>query len=208
MVSKILTMNVEMEDARAERDKNEMKVAQLSLIETENENLETDIQTARAQFFPMMTSDEVDKYMTGLILDYGLSSYDLNITMPTEEAVVEPYEYSEKAKQEAMEPETTAPAPSTEADAQASEEAETTVAMPEEKISTGIYAVSVAMRVGGSRENIDRLIDKLSASDKELHLLGYSWGNERSISYNDDGTYEINTNRTITLQLMLFMCEE
>lgn len=191
-VSKIISINMEIQDAEAERDENEMKLAQLLLVETENQNIESEIATARADFFPVMTSDQVDKYVTELILDYNLYAYDLNIIMPTEEAEVNPYQYSAKAAlQETTE----------------AQIADSGIENAEE-IQTGIYEVSVTVRVGGEREHIQQLIDDLSATEQKLHLNSYSWGSERSISYNEDGTYEVDTNQTMTMTIHLYMCEE
>lgn len=214
IISGIITTNIEIQDAQAKRDENEIKITQVSLIEMENENIEKEITSKKAKFFPMMTSDQVDKYMTGLILDYNLYAYDLNIVMPTEEAAMEPYQYSQRAEQLAMQENEEATDASAEdaatEDNGVTDSAEDAVAEWNslEDVPTGIYAVSVTMRVGGSETDIQRLIDGLSVSGQLIHLSSYDWDSERSITYNDDGSYEITTQRTMTMNLILYMCEE
>lgn len=182
-VSEIISLNMEIRDAQADRDMNEIKIAQAPLLETDNERLQEDMANLKEEFFPVMTNDQVDKYMTGLILDYQLYAYDLSIRTSEEEAEVEPYQYSEKA----------------------AEEEEESV---HEDVSTGIYAVEVTVRVGGDRADLQQLIDDLSVTERRLHLSSYSWDDERSISYHEDGTYEVNTEHTLTMTINLYMCEE
>lgn len=216
IVTKIITTNMELQDAQIERDKNEIKIAQLSLIEMENENLEAEIVDAREDFFPIMTSDQVDKYMTGLILDYNLYAYDLSISMPTDEATVEPYQYSEKAIRLEEESDSASGSDRENSNEDSSngtdgnEDNSKTVSdwNSMEEVETGIYAVSITMRVGGDRADIQQLIDDLSTTEQKLHLNSYSWGTERSVTYNEDRTYEVNTNQTMTMSLNIYMCEE
>lgn len=189
IISKISSINSDIDEAMATRDMNEIKVAQVLMLEEENEEMESDIKISREQFFPVMTSSQVDKYITGLILDYKLTAYDLSIDMPKEEAEVEPYIYSEKAVAE---------------DEAATEDAENTY----ETVPTGIYEVSVTMRVGGDRKNIQQLIDDLSGVTGKIHLTSFSWGEERSVDFDEDGAYEVKTNVTMTISLNLYMCEE
>lgn len=214
-VKGIIAVNEQIADARALRELNEVKIAQAPLIEAENQNMKGDLSDLRGDFFPMMTSAQVDRYLTGLILDYGLYAYDLDIAMPTAEAQVEPYQYSKKAAEAAAQQETAAAASSetgmelehTGADDTQSAELSPETILPED-ISTGIYAVAVSMRVGGEKADIQRLIDDLSQTDEKLHLLSFQWGAEDSMSFEDDGSYEVAKEHTLTMSINLYMCEE
>ena len=78
----------------------------------------------------------------------------------------------------------------------------------DEDVTTGIYEVGVTIRVGGDKANIQRMIDDLSLSEQKLHLLSYNWDEESSISFAEDGTYDVNTDCTLTMSMNLYMCEE
>ncbi|MGN1204296.1 MAG: hypothetical protein ACI4SA_04480 [Lachnospiraceae bacterium] len=202
MVKNIIAYNGQIKDAQARQEMNEIKIAQVSLLETDNEKVEEEMAALKETFYPVMTSDQVDKYMTGLILDYRLYAYDLNINMPEGEAVVEPYQYSEKAVSEEMN------AAMNTSDQTLDENAGETAFSFTDDISTGIYAVEVTMRVGGDREDLERLIDDLSVTDQKMHLCSYSWDEQRSILYHEDGTYDVDMENTLTMTINLYMCEE
>lgn len=209
IISKTISINAEIQEAEALRAENELKVAQLPMLEAESEELEEEIAAARKDFYSEMTSDQVDKYMTGLILDHNLYAYDLAITMPTAEAKLDPYAYSEKANA-AAEEETdstdgTQPDGADEQSGELSSEADW---FGDEDIATGVYAVGVTMRVGGERADLQQLIDEFSKENKKVYLDGYNWESERSIRILEDGSYDIGTDQTLTVNLNLYMCEE
>lgn len=209
IISRTISVNEEIREAEVLREENELKVAQLPMLEAESEELEEDIAAAREDFYSAMTSDQVDKYMTGLILDHNLYAYDLTITMPTAEAKLSPYACSEKANA-AMEEETDSTDGGTQPGAADEQSGEDALAdwYEDEDIPTGIYAVGVTMRVGGERDDLQQLIDEFSKENKKVYLAGYEWESERSIQFLEDGSYDIGTDRTLTINLNLYMCEE
>lgn len=217
VISSIFVTNQAIADGREQENVNSLKMAQVAMLEADNETMEQDMTDLKQTFFPMMTSDQVDKYITGLVLDYHLSAYDLNIVMPESEAVNEPYQYSDKAQE--VPEDDSLPAPGTEAETSvhATESAEAALDSTtesaqlfaeEEAVSTGVYMVEVSAKVGGEEAALERLIDDLSVSDKKQHLLNYSWGEESSLSFAEDGTFQVGTDRTLTMTLDLYMCEE
>lgn len=194
-------------DAQEERFESDLKVAELPMIKAENDELEKKIADEKKTYFQVMTSDQVDKYMTGMMLSYNLYSYDLDIVMPTEEARKEPYRYSARAAEiEALSEEGQADDSDDETDGE--DDDEDAPEADAEDPETGIYAVTVSMRVGGKEENIEKMIDDLSATDKKMHMISYEWDSERSISYNDDGTYEVNSDRILDMEAVIYMCAE
>ena len=211
VVSNIFSVQEQIEDEKALQDMNMVKMAQAPLLVADNEQVETEMAVLKESFFPVMSSAQVDKYMTGLILDYQLYAYDLSISMPQEEAANEPYQFSEKAVLEETEEFV---------DSQADMQADSSVDISEdddfmsetpvfeEDVATGIYKVGVTVRVGGDKANIQRMIDDLSLSKQKLHLISYNWDEENSISFAEDGTYEVSTDCTMTMSMNLYMCEE
>lgn len=207
VVSNIFSVQEQIEDEKALQDMNMVKIAQTPLLVADNEQVETEMATLKESFFPVMSSAQVDKYMTGLILDYQLYAYDLSISMPQEEAVNEPYQFSEKAVLEEMEEYTDSQEDSA-VDTEEDDDFMSETPVFEEDVSAGIYKVGVTVRIGGDKANIQRMIDDLSLSKQKLHLISYNWDEESSISFTEDGTYDVNTNCTLTMSMNLYMCEE
>lgn len=173
---------------------NETKLSMLPMLEVENKKSEEEILTARKEFYKMMTSDEVDKMVTGMALGYNLYAYDLDIHMPDKEADLEPYKFSEKAIQQAMEEEE-------------SFEVENADAY-EDEVTTGIYSVAVTMRLGGEKADLDRMIYDLSVTSKKIHLCSYSFSDSTDLVLTANNTYEYVTRKTLQIKLEIFMCEE
>lgn len=207
VVSNIFSVQEQIEDEKALQDMNMVKMAQTPLLVADNEQVETEMAALKESFFPVMSSAQVDKYMTGLILDYQLYAYDLSISMPQEEAANEPYQFSEKAVLEEMEEYTDSQEDSA-VDTEEDDDFMSETPVFEEDVASGIYKVGVTVRVGGDKENIQRMIDDMSLSKQKLHLLSYNWDEESSISFAEDGTYDVNTNCTLTMSMNLYMCEE
>ncbi|MGN0247602.1 MAG: hypothetical protein ACI4DK_16755 [Lachnospiraceae bacterium] len=207
VVSNIFSVQEQIEDEKALQDMNMVKMAQTPLLVADNEQVETEMAALKESFFPVMSSAQVDKYMTGLILDYQLYAYDLSISMPQEEAANEPYQFSEKAVLEEMEEYTDSQEDSA-VDTEEDDDFMSETPVFEEDVASGIYKVGVTVRVGGDKANIQRMIDDMSLSKQKLHLLSYNWDEESSISFAEDGTYDVNTNCTLTMSMNLYMCEE
>ena len=206
VISNIFSVQEQIEDEQVLMDENVLKVAQAPLYSADNEQIEADMATLKESFFPVMSSAQVDKYMTGLILDYQLYAYDLSINMPQEEAKNEPYQFSEKALISEAEEYSDTQVDTVE-DAE-KEDSMSEMPVYDEDVATGIYEVGVTIRVGGDKANIQRMIDDLSLAEQKLHLISYNWDEENSISFAEDGTYEVSTDCTVTMSMNLYMCEE
>lgn len=194
----------------------DMKIAELPLIEADNKKLEEDILKAREEFYPMMTSSEIDKMFTGMVLDYNLYAYDLDINLSDEVTNLGAYQYSQKyqddinkrfEEQSAVNTETY----EDESDeyniySEYTQEVETTAY---DNSATGIYTAKVGLRVGGTKEDLQKLINDLSSTDKKLRLCTYSWDTVRGTTYSESlGDYEVNTKDILYLTLEFYMCEE
>ena len=195
MVKDILHYNTKITEEQNLKETNELKIAGLPLLEKENESMEEEIRKAKEDYYPMMTSDEIDKLFTGMALDYNLYAYKMDIRMEEEEAVIEPYVYSEKnyklKEEEAMEVE------------------------PLSDIipSTGIYAVQVSMRLGSdSEEDLQSFINDLSVDESRHLIKEYSWeDNSRNvISLKSNGAYDmdIEYEKILNITIDIYMCQE
>ena len=200
---------VEAEDLKAQ---NEMKVMQLPIYEKDNAELEESIVTARQSFYPIMTSDELDKMFTTMVLDYNLYSYFLRISIDDQELQSEPYQYSKKALGIEEEEEEGTPEELDTYDAQSVDNyAEDQYAEPEwedEKPQTGIYEAKVNMQVGGRAEDLQRLIDDLSVQKDKMLLNSYSWSRTDNVFMNETGEYEVDNQNRVEFSVSLFMYKE
>lgn len=207
IVKSIHETDQQIEDAKMLKQENDMKINMLPILETDTNNLEVQIEEAKKDFYPMMTSDEVDKMMTGIALQYNLNAFDLDIYMPSEESSLEAYKYA-KPKEEPEEEDDLAE----ETDEESSIEAtstDVTSAEEEEQTMTGIYCVSVSMRLGGDEAMLQKLIDDYSNLDQKILLKSYSWSTEARSYYSEGNEeYELAYERTLNVSFELFMCED
>ena len=100
MIQNIIKYNEEIEIQQEEKDLGDLKVSQLPMMVAENSYYEEEILKSRSTFYPMMTSDEIDKLFTGMILDYNLYAYEMDINIPNEECELNPYKYVEEKEDE------------------------------------------------------------------------------------------------------------
>ncbi|MCR5420195.1 MAG: hypothetical protein K6E98_04235 [Lachnospiraceae bacterium] len=200
---------VEAEELKAE---NELKLSQLSVYEKDNEELENSILTARKSFYPIMTSDELDKMFTEMVLDYNLYAYFLRISIDENELQSTPYQYSKKALGLEEEEEEVIPEELDSDDAQEVDNyAETQYAepeFPEEKPQTGIYEARVDMQVGGSEEDLQRLIDDLSNKKDKILLNSYSWSRNSEVTKKGFDDYDVNYENRVEFVVSLYMYKE
>jgi hypothetical protein len=212
------------DDEESTKLSNELKVSQLSMYETENEKLEQDIVDAKACYYPMMSSDEIDKYFTELVLnDYNLLSYALVIGK-SELVDLEPYVYSEKAAAEAQKKtedaanstsstestnNTDSSTSSGSSELSAGDALQTTLEYGDTDGTTvGIYSVTVDMKLGGTDEQLMKFVDDMSTSDQKIRVTGYSWSGDRNVEYDEDGNYTVDISRILNISIEIYMCEE
>lgn len=223
VVKDIYAIEDETEQQELIKSDYERKLVQIPMLEADNETWQKDIQSVRETFYPMMDSAGIDKYFTDMVLDYNLTSYDLSISIPDTEAELEPYLYSERAR-ELEESVDTSEIKDSENGASGEqseiEQAEQAGGLSDntdngsdpavtEPVTTGIYEAGVTLRVGGDEDRLLELIEDLSNSDMKLRVCSYSWSEERSLTeVGEDGEYTIAIERVLTISLELYMYEE
>lgn len=220
VIKEIVNTNKEITSQEELQMENEMKLSQIPMLEVDNESLSAEIVGVRESFYPMMDSAEIDKLFTEMVLGYNLASYDLSIDMPDEETDLQPYAYSKRAEELAsMEQtgQTTEALQGAKAEQAQIDEAEKNGGMStdssepvfDEPVTTGIYSATITLRLGGKEEDLLRLIEDLSNSEKKIRVCKYSWSEERSVSeLTEDGEYEIELNRVLSLTLEIYMYQE
>lgn len=193
---------------------NEEKINMRPIVIKDNEILENKIVAAGKDFFPIMTTAEIDKLMTGMAITYSLHADSLDIQMPDKMAELDPYQYSDRHINPHLyeeEEEEALVSIQTQADA-VEEYAEGKEEEPEEKeeekVLTGIYDVHLQMRLSGDEANLQKLIDDLSAYGHKLQVNSYRWVETSQVDVNEEGQYVVNTQRVLGIELDMYMCEE
>lgn len=197
----------EIEEEELLQEVYQKKIMQLPVVEKNNSDLEGLIEGAKDNYYPMMDSDAIDNLITNKVIDeYKLMSYDLSIG-EKQLAELNPYIYSNKAltgESNAKRRALMAAAPIVGEDGI---ELFGEVAKADSG-TVGIYMVSVAMRLGGDKKNITRLLDDLAYSSKKLRLVSYSLDTQETSIPHEDGTEETFSTDMLNLSVELYMCEE
>lgn len=195
---------------------NETKLSMLPIIIKDNEDLETEIAKIRGEFFGIMSSDEIDKLMTGMAISYSLHADSLDIQIPDKMSERGPYQYSDKyVNPQNYEDEEEEPLVSVQTQVAAVEEyaeegpeEEEEEAEEENKVLTGIYDVHLRMRLTGDEARLQRFIDDVSEYGNKLQVSSYNWVETSSVNVNAEGQYVVDTSKVLVIELDMYMCEE
>ncbi len=202
------------------QEMNEMKVSQLPMIEVETDRMEEEIETAKVNYYQIMTANEIDKHFTNLALASGLYAYDLSISISEEPTSLEPYQYSKKALGTEDEEyyDEDYDKESSEDYLDESEDEDDALFEDEDKfVATGIYTARISMKTGGDEEELIKFLDDLCNTDKKLRVVSYDFSEERSIEYNEaseteegvaDESYEVKSYMILNISFEIYMCEE
>ena len=195
------------EEQEAIQNVNDSKIGQLFLVESNNKDLESLIEGSKENYYPVMENDEIDNLVTNTVIEkYGLTAYDLSIGGKAL-AGLQPYVYSKKAitgESDAKSRAMNAAAPIISEDGMPLWNEIVDV----DTSTTGIYVVSINMRLSGSSENITKFLDDLALTQKKLRLVNYSVSTEQIVIPHDDGTEEVLTSESLNITVELYMCAD
>lgn len=189
---------------------NKQKLLNVGSIEVQADGYEEKIAERKDEFYPVMTSSEVDRMMTQMAVGHNLNVYDLSFNMPTSPTARLAYQnsslYAWQLEAMANYSEDDEPSASDEMDSlldegdgEKDEDKQTTSDKTEEDImsdvmggeeggyqpNTDIYAVPVTITVGGDVYDLEQFIAEINNLDKRALLLGYSWGEFREVVRRD-----------------------
>ena len=183
---------------------NKMKLLNVGTIEIQADNYEEKIAERRDEFYPIMSSSEIDRMMTQMAVSHGLSIYDLSFNMPTSPTSRLAYQNSSLYTWQLQAMSEYSPSEDTMTDTDLlsattdtgdDADAPTTSNKTEQDLmndaiggeeggyqpNTDIYAVPVTITVGGDVYDLERFIEDINTLDKRALLLGYSWGEFRDV---------------------------
>ena len=189
---------------------NKQKLLNVGSIEVQADGYEEKIAERKDEFYPVMTSSEVDRMMTQMAVGHNLNVYDLSFNMPSSPTARLAYQnsslYAWQLEAMANYSEDDEPSASDkmdslldEGDGEKDEDKQTTSDKSEEDImsdvmggeeggyqpNTDIYAVPVTITVGGDVYDLEQFIAEINNLDKRALLLGYSWGEFREVVRRD-----------------------
>lgn len=189
---------------------NEQKMLNVGAISVMADGYEEKIAERKDEFYPVMSSSEVDRMMTQMAVGHNLNVYDLSFNMPTSPTGRLAYQnsslYAWQLEAMANYSEDDEPSASDKMDSlldegegEKDEDKQTTSDKSEEDImsdvmggeeggyqpNTDIYAVPVTITVGGDVYDLEQFIAEINNLDKRALLLGYSWGEFREVVRRD-----------------------
>ena len=225
LVKSVREINKEIEEQEALQSENEIKLTNLTIIQVDNEE---DIIEKRKDFYPVMAASDIDKLLTGKALSYNLYSYDLDIDVNDTVVSLVPYQYSDRGENDdtdASEDDQedavdavdyldntyssgsnssgSSSGGSTDTGDASSDSDGTTTDMS----AVGIYVAYVNMRLGGNRADLEKFLDDMVASGEKVRVVSYSWTEGRQLDYNNDGTYNLVTEKVLDISLELYMSD-
>lgn len=223
LVKSVREINKEIEEQEALQSENEIKLTNLTIIQVDNEKMEEDIIEKRKDFYPVMAASDIDKLLTGKALSYNLYSYDLDIDVNDTVVSLVPYQYSDRGEDDdtdASEDDQedavdavdyldntyssgSSSGGSTDTGDASSDSDGTTTDMS----AVGIYVAYVNMRLGGNRADLEKFLDDMVASGEKVRVVSYSWTDGRQLDYNNDGTYNLVTEKVLDISLELYMSD-
>ncbi|MCR5272944.1 MAG: hypothetical protein K6E13_08175 [Lachnospiraceae bacterium] len=208
----IADKNLDIEDAEATKTVLDQKVALLPTLVEKNDALQEEVDELNANFYEPMYSAEIDEFFTEYMLKKGLMAKDLSITVPDDTVAFEPYVNSElytkmEEYEETVEDETES---STEIDIYSNGDLSVLDELTDVTVSdtkdSGIYAITVSMKVEGTDANITSMLDDIDAYSPKITVVSCKWSETGTTgTVNEDGELELEASGTKQLQLTLNM---
>lgn len=155
-------MTMQLSSAEADMEDKERKIARLSEAGSVNLELKEDLARVQSALYPMMESREIDRILTGLAYDYGLSVRRMEIRMPEKASELLPF----------------------------GEEKEKKAGAAEDPESDSVYHAFVLMEVVGSRADEDGLLDEISQKRPGIRTLSMRRITAKGRGLAEDGSVE------------------
>ena len=205
------------------REINQKKISLYSDLADYDDALHKKIEKNVEDFYEMMTSEEIDRMLTDMALGYHLEARNLDIQIPEEEEKLEPYVFSEAAKNklendsgyesisgaagmydvEAMMEEKSMLSE----DAKDTQEEETE-AIEEDTLTFGIHTAQISMQLSGSEENLKAMLENLLKKNKSLRLTGYSFDRNYNVYAGEYLGSVVRTENVLNITMEIYMYEE
>ena len=219
----ISAQSAELSEVSAAKEEIQLHAAGLEQVKDKLESNQGELVDLTANFYPVMRTTEIDRLLTGMILEQGLEPKDLNISPVSAPATLSEYVGSlAESKREEIGQEAEPGEVAKQSDAAAvseeallkSEESQNTVGETlteteaedakdkEEVESTAldlIYQSEISMTVNGVWEDMQALVDALFAVEA-IHVTHWQ--------YAATGTDVVDGSSSMQIHLTVYMCEK
>lgn len=217
-LQRIDDLDLEIADAQIAQQEMKLKIASYPDYQKQMTDLAQTAYDETIDYYDLMSSQEVDREITSIVLANGLESVGLNI-QPAVYTSAEPYGRSRLARADEQQEqlEAAAQALGLDADALDSQASGETDGSQEEPLpqriegtQNQIYTCSIRLTVEGSEDNYTRLIDSLVNTYPAIRVTSISYQQERTRRrVLSDGTTVMEEGvRQLVLGLDMYMCDK
>lgn len=196
------TLETQVQEAQGTKDTMEAAILTYSSLQTQYSALTARASEALKDYYPIMTSQEIDRELTGLVLAQQVEAVNLNIVM-NDGVKLEPYAASALALQTsaagAMGDES-ADSSGNSASGGTSGDDGAVGGQEGRDISSTLRSAAVTLSVQGTREQLNAILDTLFRDCPGIHISRYSISDSRG--ENEEKLPELN------VSMDLYMCDK
>ncbi len=198
-------LDLEISDAQIKEQEMKLKISMYPDYEQNLENMKQTAANETAQYYNLLTSQEVDRELTNIVLAYGLESVGLNIS-PAVYTSSEPYSRSMLARMDELQEMAAAAAEDTQDDAQEEPAYPTRV----DGVQDQIYTCAVKLTVRGAEEDYQKMIDAFVNEYPAIRVTSISYQKEaaRTVTRVNGETLVREGSRELVLGLEMYMCDK
>lgn len=187
-------------------EENQKKMDRFMTLQAKVKENEAALEELKRVFYPLMTSQEIDKIFTGAALEKGLQVKNLYINIAKEAQQVQPYVFSARAQKARMTPTVEQPSEGTSADGI---EAETSDTVEQEAAPLGpsyILQAGVDLVLTGSRSSLQDILDSFANDYPAVLIENVQW----TLTENGAGRDALQESgdadpATLSLKMLLYM---
>ncbi|MBS7009295.1 type II secretion system protein GspM [Anaerostipes sp.] len=185
-------LSEEFKEKKQTKETMEKAIASIPQKEARLKASRADFKKETKDIYPMMESHKVERMITKLILNSGLSSRDFEISAKPSVSVMTPYIESSLAKTMGLE------SSEGSTDSTAEDGSKSTVTQ------NVLYSYPVSVNILGTKANAKKLIDKIYADYPSIRVVSYGMSSETALTTSN----KVIDASTLSLVLEVYMCRK
>lgn len=179
----------EFKEKKQTKEKMENAIASIPQKEAQMKVSRADFKKETKDIYPIMESHKVERMVTKLILDCGLSSRDFEISARPSVSVLTPYLESSLAKKLGT---------------SSSEDSSSEDSSKNSITQNVLYSYPISVSILGTKANAKKLIDKIYADYPSIRIVSYSMSSETALTTSN----KVVDASTLSLVLEVYMCRK
>ncbi|MGX8266473.1 type II secretion system protein GspM [Anaerostipes caccae] len=179
----------EFKEKQQTKETMEMAIASIPQKEARLKASRADFEKETKDIYPMMESHKVERMITKLILNCGLSPRDFEISARPSVSVLTPYIESSLAKSLGVK---------SSGDSTAEDSSKTAISQ------NVLYSYPVSVNILGTKANAKKLIDKIYADYPSIRIVSYGMSSETALTTSN----KVIDASTLSLVLEVYMCRK